>query len=241
MKAFNQTIALALGTAGVVLACNTAAVADNHGGAAPGAAIETTDMMSEPGAAAPSADANDLSEDFQEQPQTVDAFLVDVLDLTEAQQTEIREIFEDYQPRIRQSFQDYLTAMETLNSALVPATDSRLLVRARNEAVDLERNTYDLLFERNIAIRDVLNPNQRTMINSTLRDLLDIQPLAQVEPLPFPTNLIGQSASDTVAELVADGWTLSVRTPSLVQLDRDDMSLDLTVDRSGSIDEATLR
>ena len=79
------------------------------------------------------------------------------------------------------------------------------------------------------------------MINVVLRDLFDIQPLAEVAPLPFPTNLIGQDAAEVVDALVNDGWFVVARTPRLVQLDKGDMSLDLTLDSSGQVDEASLR
>jgi hypothetical protein len=70
------------------------------------------------------------------------------VNLSEDQRSEIQEIFTEYQPSIQQKFQDYLAAVEVLNSALTPATDTRMLVRARDEAVSLERETYDVLFER---------------------------------------------------------------------------------------------
>jgi hypothetical protein len=79
------------------------------------------------------------------------------------------------------------------------------------------------------------------VINAALRNLLDIQPLAQVQPLPFPTNLIGQNGAEVADALVADGWQVVARTPGLIQLDRGDMTLDLEIDRSGNVDEADLR
>jgi Spy/CpxP family protein refolding chaperone len=236
MKRPHQTLITIALSSGLAVALTSVAKADaplNEAQDTPPPSIEfSSEVPTQP---------TGLAEDYEEQPQTVDAFLADAFNLSESQQGEIRAIFSDYQPRIEQSFQDYLGAVERLNSALTPATDNRVLVRARSEVVSLEQQTYDLLFERNIAIREVLNPNQRTVINTALRDLLGFQPLTAVEPLPFPTNLIGQNASEVVDTLVADGWFVVARTPRLVQLDKDNTSLDLIIDGAGIVDETELR
>lgn len=241
MKITHKTLTSVFLSIGLTLLLNSGAKADNHGNPTSAPMADTSETVPITEVNQTSADANNLIEDYEEQPQTVEAFLVDALNLSEEQQNEIREIFADYQPRIQRSFQDYLVALDTLNSALTPATDSRVLIRARDEAVSLERQTYDLMFDRNIAIRDVLNPGQRAMVNVALRDLFDIQPLSQVTPLPFPSNLIGQNATEVIEELIDDGWSVTARTPSLVQLDKDNMFLDLEIDRSGNVDEASLR
>jgi Spy/CpxP family protein refolding chaperone len=240
MKVSFKTLALSLLSVPLALTLNAVALADNHGGSAETMTDSEETLPIDEVSQTPPGNS-DLAEDFEEQPQTAEDIFAEVLNLSEDQQNEIRDIFAEYQPRIQSSFQDYLEAVELLNSALTPATDTRVLVRARDEAVSLERQTYDLLFERNIAIREVLNPNQRAVINIALRDLFDIQPLAQVQPLPFPTNLIGQNGAEVADALVAEGWNVVARTPGLIQLDRGDMRLDLEIDRSGIIDEAALR
>ena len=240
MKVSFKTLTLSLLSVPLALTLNAVALADNHGGSAETMTDSEETLPIDEVSQTPPGNS-DLAEDFEEQPQTAEDIFAEVLNLSEDQQNEIRDIFAEYQPRIQSSFQDYLEAVELLNSALTPATDTRVLVRARDEAVSLERQTYDLLFERNIAIREVLNPNQRAVINIALRDLFDIQPLAQVQPLPFPTNLIGQNGAEVADALVAEGWNVVARTPGLIQLDRGDMRLDLEIDRSGIIDEAALR
>jgi Spy/CpxP family protein refolding chaperone len=240
MKVSFKTLTLSLLSVPLALTLNAVALADNHGGSAETMTDSEETLPIDEISQTPPGNS-DLAEDFEEQPQTAEDIFAEVLNLSEDQQNEIRDIFVEYQPRIQSSFQDYLEAVELLNSALTPATDTRVLVRARDEAVSLERQTYDLLFERNIAIREVLNPNQRAVINIALRDLFDIQPLAQVQPLPFPTNLIGQNGAEVADALVAEGWNVVARTPGLIQLDRGDMRLDLEIDRSGIIDEAALR
>lgn len=240
MKVSFKTLTLSLLSVPLALTLNAVALADNHGGSAETMTDSEETLPIDEVSQTPPGNS-DLAEDFEEQPQTAEDIFAEVLNLSEDQQNEIRDIFVEYQPRIQSSFQDYLEAVELLNSALTPATDTRVLVRARDEAVSLERQTYDLLFERNIAIREVLNPNQRAVINIALRDLFDIEPLAQVQPLPFPTNLIGQNGAEVADALVAEGWNVVARTPGLIQLDRGDMRLDLEIDRSGIIDEAALR
>lgn len=60
-------------------------------------------------------------------------------------------------------------------------------------------------------------------------------------PADFPAALVGQEIGPVTADLVADGWMVVVRTPGLVQLDKDQMGLDLAVDPgSGQIIEAEL-
>ena len=164
MKVSFKTLTLSLLSVPLALTLNAVALADNHGGSAETMTDSEETLPIDEVSQTPPGNS-DLAEDFEEQPQTAEDIFAEVLNLSEDQQNEIRDIFVEYQPRIQSSFQDYLEAVELLNSALTPATDTRVLVRARDEAVSLERQTYDLLFERNIAIREVLNPNQRAVIN----------------------------------------------------------------------------
>jgi hypothetical protein len=166
----------------------------------------------------------------------------DSLLVARARGADLVAIFALYQPRIEESATAYFEALDALNQVLVPTNDSQVIVAARNTVVTHERATYDLLFQRNIAIREVLDPTQRAVINTALRDLLDLDSLAELpEQLQFPDNLMGQSAETAVASLTRDGWQVVAETPGLVQLDRRQESLDLDVNRNGIITGFNLR
>jgi Spy/CpxP family protein refolding chaperone len=145
MNLFRRSLSISLLSTGLTLVVGTAAIAENHGST-------TSEQMAAPQEPMPiaqtSAGSSNLTEDFEEQPRTAEDIFAETLNLSEDQRNEIQEIFTEYQPSIQQKFQDYLAAVEVLNSALTPATDTRMLVRARDEAVSLERETYDVLFER---------------------------------------------------------------------------------------------
>jgi Spy/CpxP family protein refolding chaperone len=185
---------------------------------------------------------NQVTEELQTQPQTPLEAWGEALGLTDKQKTDIEAIFSLYQPQIEESARAYFEALDALNQVLVPTNDSQVIVAARNTVVTHERATYDLLFQRNIAIREVLDPTQRAVINTALRDLLDLDSLAELpEQLQFPDNLMGQSAETAVASLTRDGWQVVAETPGLVQLDRGQESLDLDVNRNGIITGFNLR
>jgi Spy/CpxP family protein refolding chaperone len=185
---------------------------------------------------------NQVTEELQTQPQTPLEAWGEALGLTDKQKTDIEAIFSLYQPQIEESARAYFEALDALNQALVPTNDSQVIIAARNTVVTHERATYDLLFQRNIAIREVLDPTQRATINNALRDLLDLDSLAELpDQLQFPDNLIGQSAETAVTSLTRDGWQVVAQTPGLVQLDRGRESLDLDVNRNGIITSFNLR
>jgi Spy/CpxP family protein refolding chaperone len=185
---------------------------------------------------------NQVTEELQTQPQTPLEAWGEALGLTDKQKTDIEAIFSLYQPQIEESARAYFEALDALNQALVPTNDSQVIIAARNTVVTHERATYDLLFQRNIAIREVLDPTQRATINNALRDLLDLDSLAELpDQLQFPDNLIGQSAETAVTSLTRDGWQVVAQTPGLVQLDRGRESLDLDVNRNGIITGFNLR
>lgn len=185
---------------------------------------------------------NQLTEDLDTQPQTPLEAWGEALGLTDKQKTDIEAIFALYQPRIEESATAYFEALGSLNQVLVPSSDSQVIIAARNTVVTHERATYDLLFQRNMAIREVLDPTQRATINSALRELLGLDTLAELpDQLQFPDNLIGQSAETAVNSLTRDGWQVVAQTPGLLQLDRGRESLDLDVNRNGIITGFNLR
>lgn len=185
---------------------------------------------------ASSTGVNQLTENLQTQPQTPLEAWGEALGLTDKQKTDIEAVFSLYQPRIEESANAYFESLAALNQVLVPSSESQVIIAARNTVVTHERATYDLLFQRNMAVREILDPTQRTMINTALRDLLDLDSLAELpEQLQFPDNLIGQSSETAVATLTRDGWQVVAETPGLVQLDRGQESLDLDVNRNGVI------
>lgn len=185
---------------------------------------------------------NQVTEELQTQPQTPMEAWGEALGLTDKQKTDIEAIFSLYQPRIEESATAYFEALGSLNQVLVPSSDSQVIIAARNTVLTHERATYDLLFQRNMAIREVLDPTQRATINSALRELLGLDTLAELpDQLQFPDNLIGQSAETAVNSLTRDGWQVVAQTPGLLQLDRGRESLDLDVNRNGIITGFNLR
>jgi len=157
-----------------------------------------------------------------------------VLSLTDEQAAEIVAIFETYQPQIEAARVDYLEALGVLNDLLAPQTANLALNDARNNVITAERQIEDLIFQQNMEIRSVLDPEQRQVINDFIRAWLDIGPADPVAV--FPMNLIGQDISTTLPELEADGWVEVVRTPSLVELDRGSEQLDLDLQRGEIVD-----
>jgi hypothetical protein len=218
----------------LTLVVNTTAMAQSSHHAPPHQSLSMTPGLQL--SQASSTEVNQLTENLQAQPQTPLEAWGEALGLTDKQKTDIETVFSLYQPRIEESATAYFEALEALNQVLVPTNDSQVIIAARNTVVTHERATYDLLFQRNIAVREVLDPTQRAMINTALRDLLDLDSLAELpEQLQFPDNLIGQSSETAVATLTRDGWQVVAETPGLVQLDRGQESLDLDVNRNGVI------
>ncbi|MGF1570290.1 MAG: Spy/CpxP family protein refolding chaperone [Nodosilinea sp.] len=238
MKLFFKALSLAMATGCIAVIASPSTFAQTPPTLSPDPAPLAAPDMS-PDA---SGGGNQLSEDLESQPQTAEEVISAALDLTADQQSSIQAIFASYQPRIQESAMAYFESLEALNQVLIPTSESSEIVAVRNQVVANQQATYDLLFERNIAIRDVLNLEQREMINTAIRDLLDAVTTAQLPPvLEFPDNLIGQSAPAAVDGLVAEGWEVVVSTPSLIQLDRGDEQLDLEVNRAGNISGLSLR
>lgn len=232
MKRYFKSIGLGVSVSGLVILAGTTALAQMEPASTP------SDMQT-----APSTDSADgLSQDLEQQPQSPEELFVQILDLSDEQRTAISGVFTTYQPQIQQAVQAYNQAVSQLNQVLVPSSSNDQISDARNEVLDRERAVYDLIFDRNLAIRDVLNPDQRTTINNALRNLFDLGSVAEVSlpPAQFPMTLVGQSATDTVNQLVADGWEVVVQTPTLVQLNRGSEKLDLAVNRSGQVANAVL-
>lgn len=159
-------------------------------------------------------------------------------DLSEEQLAQVQAIFDTYTPQIDAAVAEYMAALEVLNNLLVPTTADLAIIEARNNAVVAEQKVKDLQFERNMALRGVLNIEQRQAINTYLRTLLGLgapDPVAE-----FPQTLVGQNADTTLASLQADGWTVVVTTPAYIALDRGSEKLDLDLGRNREILSAEL-
>jgi Spy/CpxP family protein refolding chaperone len=92
-----------------------------------------------------------------------------VLDLTPEQVEQLDAIFADYQPRIRAAYNTYTEAAETMVNLLEPETSDAALTAGREDLLTAERAVEDLIFQRNLALRDVLDMEQRQVINTFLR------------------------------------------------------------------------
>lgn len=161
-----------------------------------------------------------------------------ISDLTDDQTAQLVTIFETYQPQIDAATSDYLQTLEVLNDLLVPATSNLALTDARNNVVAADQVIDDLVFQRNLAIRDVLDMDQRQVINDVVRDWLGLGPADTMAV--FPMNLIGQDYNTVFPDLQADGWVVAFTTPGEIGLDRGNEKLNLGIARGGEIVNAEL-
>jgi hypothetical protein len=176
-------------------------------------------------------------EAVESQPETADDLAAE--DLSDEQLAQVATIFDTYSPQIDAAVAEYTAALEVLNNLLVPSTADLAIVDARNDVVAAEQKVSDLQFERNMALRGVLNIEQRQAINDYLRTLLGLgapDPVAE-----FPQTLVGQEISSTLPSLQADGWELVVETPGYMGLNRGSEKLDLDLGRGGEILGANLQ
>lgn len=106
------------------------------------------------------------------QPTSADELVID--DLTDDQSAQIELIFEEYQPQIEAAMLTYEAAAADLLDLLQPATPEADLIAARETVLDAERAVEDLIFERNLMLREVLTLDQRQAINTYLRNGLGL-------------------------------------------------------------------
>jgi Spy/CpxP family protein refolding chaperone len=173
---------------------------------------------------------------LENQPDSVDDLAID--SLTDDQVAQITAIFETYQPQIDAATIDYLAALEVMNNLLVPATADLALTDAFNAVVATEAVVDELTFQRNLAIRGVLTPDQRQIINDYVRAYLGIGPATPVAE--FPMTLVGLDADTAIADLQADGWVIAFTTPGEVGLNRGSQELNLEISRNGEVLAANL-
>jgi Spy/CpxP family protein refolding chaperone len=174
--------------------------------------------------------------DLEAQPEASQDLVIEAL--TADQLTQIEAIFATYRPQIETARIDYSAALAVLNNLLVPETADLALIQARTDTITAERAIDDLVFERNLAIRSVLTPDQRQGINDYLRAWLDLGPADTAAV--FPQTLVGLEIDRAIAQLHADGWYIVIEAPGLVGFDRDNQQLDLDIGRNGQVEFATL-
>jgi predicted nucleic-acid-binding protein len=95
-------------------------------------------------------------------------------DLTSDQAAQLELIFEEYQPQIEAAVATYEAAAADLLDLLQPTTPAAELITARETVLDAERAAEDLIFERNLMLREVLTLDQRQAINTYLRNGLGL-------------------------------------------------------------------
>lgn len=89
--------------------------------------------------------------------------------LSPEQTEQIKAIFEEYKPQIQTAFGEYQNSLISFEE-LIGTNPSNEEVRERRTAVlDNERIIEDLLFERTMAIRDVLTEEQKASIAEYMR------------------------------------------------------------------------
>lgn len=186
-----------------------------------------------------------VQQDVNEQPASAEEYIRDVLNLTDEQATQIQEIFASYEEPIATARAEYSASLERLDSVLMPETPSATISEAYRETSTSEQALYDLLFARNLAIRDVLNVDQRSQINTFVRSLLDLEVVAIVTPaepvVPFPENLVGRNIDSVIRELEAEGWTYAADIAGTVYLDKEGQELQLDLGSDNLIEAAYLQ
>jgi Spy/CpxP family protein refolding chaperone len=95
-------------------------------------------------------------------------------DLTPEQSAQVEAIIETYKPQIEAAALTYADAVKALVDILLPTTPAADLIDAREAVLTSERDADDLIFERNMAIREVLTVEQRQPINDYLRNGLGL-------------------------------------------------------------------
>jgi len=174
--------------------------------------------------------------DLENQPDTVDDLSIDTL--TDDQVAQMATIFNTYQPQIDAASDNYLAALEVMNNLLVPSTADLALSDAFANVLSTEAALDTVIFQRNLALRSVLTPDQRQVINDYVRAYLGIGPAEPVAE--FPLTLVGLDGKAAIADLQADGWTVVFTTPGEVGLDRGSEELNLEMNRSGEVVAAEL-
>lgn len=179
-----------------------------------------------------------LLDAVESQPPTAEQFIVANPGLSAEQAAAIQRIYVEYEQELQLAVNAYLEASNLLNTLVQPETTNEAIAQVRTEVVDHERRVYDLLFQRAMAIRAVLTPEQRVTVNTQLRSLLSLGTPMAVST--FPAELIGQPAEAVLERLLNEGWQLSVRTPRTLLFDKPDQTLDLVIDEDLKVEEAVL-
>lgn len=174
----------------------------------------------------------------EEQPETAEIFFLQYPDLSDDQKGNIRDIYLQYELGLKEAIDLYLSSVNLLNNLVNAETMNEAIAHVRLDVLTHERTVYDLLFQRAMAIRLVLTPEQRTRFNDSLRSLLNLG--SPIEASTFPTHLIGLSADTAMNQLFADGWELSVQTPRTLLFDKDGQSLDLIINTELKVEDAIL-
>jgi hypothetical protein len=186
-----------------------------------------------------SANAIDLVLDaVEEQPETAEAFFLRYPNLTDTQKRAIQEIYAKYEVSLQAAIDNYLVSANLLNNLVHSIATNAAIAYAREVVVTNERLVYDLLFQRMMATRAVLEPEQQASFSPSLLAFLNLG--APIVASTFPVDLIGQSTDFVIEQLISEGWELSVQTPRTLMLDKDEQRLDLVINQESKVEEASL-
>jgi hypothetical protein len=94
--------------------------------------------------------------------------------LTLDQTNQITELYEYYQPQLEAAELAYLAAAENLLNIFLPTTPAADLIEAREAVVTTGQVVNNLLFERTLALREVLTLEQRQEFHDYLRIGLEL-------------------------------------------------------------------
>lgn len=183
-----------------------------------------------------------VQQDLDEQPASAEVYIDEILGITDEQAAQIREIFARYEAPIEAARANYLVSLNRLDALLVPETPSAAISDAYAETTANEQALYNLLLERNLAIRDVLTFEQRSQINTYVRALLDLVATEIATPaVEFPENLVGLDLEEAIALLEDDGWVFATEVAGTAYFDKDGQQLELDVDSNNQVQAVFLQ
>jgi hypothetical protein len=115
-----------------------------------------------------------LGNSYQLPEQSNDSGVFTIDDLSREQATQIETIFVTYNPQIQEALLAYQVVFEDLANILLPTTLASDLAEARAAVLAAGQNIDDLIFERTMAVREVLTLEQRREFTEFLRSGLGI-------------------------------------------------------------------
>lgn len=101
-------------------------------------------------------------EDFEVQPS-----------LSPEQTDQIKAVFAAYNPKLQSAFSEYQNSLQAFEDIIGTNPPNEEIQTRRSDVLDKERIVADLLFERTMAVRDVLTDEQKASIAEYMREQIE--------------------------------------------------------------------